>query len=257
MSALGAAPVARDRSATEKVVAVTEALQHEHRLSEIARHAELPTSTVHRILQQLATLGWVRAGEDRSYRIGARLLALVSRAGEESNLVHAARETLLTLCERTGHTVHFAVRQGDEAVYVDKLDGRSAYQMRSRVGLAISLHSTAIGKSILARLPDAEVRSLATRTGLPAKTDRTITDATVLLAHLALVRRHGFAVDDEENEVHVRCIGAAVVDHRGLPVGGLSISTLAFELDVDQVRRLAPLVVAAAREVSSALGAQV
>lgn len=257
MSTLRAGQVARDRSAIEKVVAVTEALEQEHRLSEIARHAGLPTSTVHRILQQLTALGWVHTGDDRSYRIGARLLALVSRAGEDSNLVRAARETLLALCERTGHTVHFAVRHGDEAVYVDKLDGRSAYQMRSRIGLSISLHSTAIGKSILACLPDAEVLSIVSRAGLPARTGRTITDPSVLLAHLALVRRHGFAVDDEENEVHVRCIGAAVVDHRGLPVGGVSVSTLAFELDADQVRRLAPLVVAATRDVSSALGAQV
>lgn len=243
------------RSAIEKVVAVTEALEHKERLSEIAHAARLPISTVHRILQQLTALGWVRVDDNGSYRIGARLLALVGQAGEESNLVRSARETLLALRDRTGHTVHFAVRHGDEAVYVDKLDGRRAYQMRSRIGLSISLHSTAIGKSILARLPEEEVRAIAARTGLPARTNRTITDVSVLLEHLALVRRHRFAVDNEENEAHVRCIGAAVIDHRGVPVGAISISSLAFELDAVEVRRLAPLVVAAARDVSAVLGA--
>ena len=255
MSALRVAHAHGDRSAIEKVVAVAEALGQEQRLSEIARSTGLPTSTVHRILQQLVASGWVRTGDDRSYHIGARLLTLVGWASEDSNVVRAARPTLLALCERTGHTVHFALRQGDEAVYVDKLDGRRIYQMRSRIGLSISLHSTAIGKALLARLPDDEIRLIAARTGLPARTDRTITDVTVLLSHLELVRRRGFAVDDEENEVHTRCVGAVVVDHRDLPIGGLSISSLAFDLDADQVRRFAPLVVTAAREVSSALGA--
>lgn len=243
------------RSAIEKVVAVAEALGQEHRLSEIARITGLPTSTVHRILQELVGFGWAREGDDRSYRVGIRLLSLADRAGDDSEVARIARPILRSLCERTGHTVHLAVRQGDEAVYVDKLDGRRIYQMRSRIGLSISLHSTAIGKALLARLPDDEVRRIAQRTGLPARTARTITDVPTLLAHLAGVRRVNFAVDDEENEAHTRCFGAAVVDHRGLPIGGLSVSSLAFDLDVAQIRRFAPLVVGAAHDVSVALGA--
>lgn len=243
-------------SAIEKVVAVAESLDQGHRLSAIARLTGLPTSTVHRILRELVALGWVReSGGD--YRFGARLLSLVGRTSDAPEIVRAARPILRALCERTSHTVHLALRQGDEAVYIDKLDGRRIYQMRSGIGLSVSLHSTAIGKALLARLPDSEVRLIAERTGLPARTERTITRIQALLTHLALVRRRGFAVDNEENEAHTRCIGAVVLDHRDLPIGGLSLSSLVFDLDGQHLRRFAPLVVSAAREVSAALGATV
>lgn len=241
-------------SAIEKVVAVTESLAQRHRLSEIARQRGLPTSTVHRILQELVALGWVREDEDGEYRLGARLLSLVQRSTDHSEVVRVAQPMLRALCERTSHTVHLALRHGDEAVYVDKLDGRRSYHMRSRVGLSLSLHSTAIGKALLAGLPDEEVGMIAARTGLPRKTERTITEVSALLAHLATVRRRGFSIDAEENEPHTRCIGAAVVDHSGVPIGGLSLSSLVFDLDAGQVCRFAPLVVSAARDVSAALG---
>lgn len=243
------------RSAIEKVVAVTEALGQQHRLSEIARQRGLPTSTVHRILRELVAVGWVRVDEEGEYRLGARLLSLVQRSSNGAEIVRLAQPILRALCERTSHTVHLAIRHGDEAVYVGKLDGRRSYQMRSRIGLSFSLHSTAIGKALLARLSDSEVRSIATRTGLPARTEHTITDVRLLLAQLATIRRRGFALDDEENEPHTRCIGAAILDHADLPIGGLSLSSLVFDLDGREVRRLAPLVVGAAQEVSAALGA--
>jgi IclR family acetate operon transcriptional repressor len=250
-------PAHKQKSAIGKAVAVIEAMTRNHRLSEIARATGLPTSTVHRILQDLVELGWCRESADRTYTPGARLLTVVGQATDSLGVLQAARPSLRELCERTGHTVHLALREGDEAVYVDKLDGRRIYRMRSRIGLSIPLHSTAIGKALLARLPDDEVRMIAARTGLPARTERTITDVSTLLSHLTLVRRHGFAVDNEENEVHVRCVGAAIIDHRGIPIGGLSISSLAFELDAEHIRTFAPLVIRAAREVSAALGASV
>lgn len=255
MSALRASESQKEMSAIGKAVAVVEAMAREYRLSEIARVTGLPTSTVHRILQELVELGWSRESDDRTYALGARLLTLVGQADDGFAVVRAARPILRALCERTGHTVHLALREGDEAVYVDKLDGRRIYQMRSRIGLSIPLHSTAIGKALLAQLPDDEIRLIAARTGLPARTERTITHVPTLLSHLALVRRRGFAVDDEENEVHTRCVGAAVVDHRGVPIGGLSLSSLAFDLDAEHIRQFAVLVVGAAREVSAALGA--
>jgi IclR family acetate operon transcriptional repressor len=242
-------------TAIRKVVAVVEAMAHGHRVTEIARATRLPTSTVHRILQELVDVGWARESEDRRYALGARLLTVAGHAEGSFLVVRAARPILRTLRERTGHTVHLGVREGDEVVYVDKLDGRRAYQMRSRIGLSISLHSTAIGKAILAHLPDDEVRRIAARTGLPARTERTITDVSLLLGHIAKVREAGFAIDDEENEVHTRCIGAAVIDHRGQAIAAVSLSSLAFDLDATMIRTLAPAVVETAQELSAVLGA--
>jgi IclR family acetate operon transcriptional repressor len=241
-------------SAIAKVVLVVEALTAEHRLSDVARATGLPTSTVHRILQELAQLGWVHETGDRGYALGARLLGLVGQAGDESQLARLGRPIISALCEQTGHTIHLAVRQGDEAVYVEKLDGRRAYQMRSRIGLSIPLHNTAIGKAVLAELPDEAVLEIGGRTGLPRRTPHTITDCDELLRHLRTVRRLGFAIDDQENELHTRCIGAAVVDSRGAPIGALSLSSLTFDLDDKEIRRFAPLVVAAGKSLSTALG---
>jgi IclR family transcriptional regulator, acetate operon repressor len=243
-------------SAIAKVVAVAEALTEHRRLSLIAQVTGLPVSTVHRILQELMAQGWVREGEEHGYTLGPGLLRLAGRAADDSDLARAARPALRTLCEQSGYTVHFGVRQGDEAVYLDKLEGRGAYGMRSRIGGTLSLHCTAIGKAILAALPEDDVRGIAHRTGLPRRMPRTLITADALLANLATVRARGWALDDEENNTRVRCVGAVVLDHRGEPIGAVSVSGLSVDLARVQVARLAPMVVQTARAVSRALGAR-
>ncbi|WP_167837860.1 IclR family transcriptional regulator [Nocardia altamirensis] len=238
-------------SAVAKVVLVLEALPNARGVTEISRSTGLSTSTVHRILRELAAVGWVRVDSDHHYLPGVRLLSL---AGQSAGVTQLVRPILQRLCADTGHTVHFALRSGDEAVYVDKLEGDRAYTMRSRVGLSIPLYCTAIGKAILAGLSAPELREVLARIPLVALTPRTITDPDLLNAHLSAVAARGYAVDDEENEAHTRCLGAAVLDHHGVPVGGISVSALAFDLDRAKVRTCAPLLIAAARAASHALG---
>ena len=241
-------------SAIEKAAAVLEALSQEHQLSRIARRSHLSPSTVHRILRELIGVGWARQLEGQNYGLGTRLLGLLAQAPSAADVGRTARPILEALRDRTGHTVHFGLREGDEAVYVDKLDGRRAYQMRSRVGLAIPLHSTAIGKAILAELSDAEVHAIADRTGLPAYTSKTVTDLDDLRSQLQTVRSDGYAVDNEENEEHTQCVGAAVIDHRGVPIGGLSLSWLAFDVDDSLLPMLGRAVLKASQSISAALG---
>ncbi len=240
--------------AVGKVVRVVEALTAHSGITEISRATGLPTSTVHRIIQDLIGVGWVRGDGEHGYLPGAGLLTLAARAESEAGVIAYARPTLEQLRDQTTHTVHFALRQGDEAIYVAKIDGKRAYEMRSRVGLGIPLHSTAIGKALLASLPETEVRAILERTGMQAMTSRTITDVDEMLRHLRGITRRGYSIDDEENEEHTRCIGAVVRDHRGVPIGGISLSAMAFEVDESNVQQRAPLVLAAAREVSLALG---
>ena len=241
-------------SALQKAIAVVEALAHERRLSDIATHTGLPVSTVHRIVQELVQAGWAREEEGRTYALGARLLSLPSRTTGTDDLARLARPQLRELCQASGRTVHFAVLDGDQLVYLDKLDGARAYSMRSRIGMTLPLHCTAIGKAVLAQMPDAEVRQIAARAGLPAVTTRTITDVTTLLRHLAKVRTRAYAVDDEENEPHTRCVGAAVVNHRGDPIGGVSVSSLVFDVTGAEVEELGAMVARTAAAVSAAIG---
>jgi IclR family acetate operon transcriptional repressor len=244
----------QQRSAIAKATAVVEALAHDHSISGIGRRTGLPVSTVHRILQELAELGWVRNDGDHGYILGARLLSLAGQAADSDTVARTARPVLQRLSEQSGYAAHFALRSGDEAVYVDKVEGRRSYHMRSRVGLAIPLHCTAIGKALLAHLPSEEVLAILARTGMPAMTPHTITEPDEMLKHLESVRQRGAAIDDEENEADIRCVGAAVVDHRGITVGGLSVSGLAFEVDAEKIEHLVALVRGAAKAVTAALG---
>ena len=248
--AVGSRPV----SAIGKVTAVVEALAHDHSISGIGRRTGLPVSTVHRILRELTELDWARNDGEHGYSLGARLLSLAGQAADGDTVARAARPILQRLSEQSGYAAHFALRSGDEAVYIDKVEGRRSYHMRSRIGLSIPLHCTAIGKALLATLPSEEVLAILARTGMPATTPHTITDPDKLLAHLETVRERGCAIDDEENETDIRCVGAAVTDHRGVTVGGLSVSGLAFEVDRDRIEQLMPLVRGAARAVTTALG---
>lgn len=238
----------------DKALAVLEALAEHRRVTDIAAGTGLPKSTVHRILQSLVGWGFARADGSGGYLPGPRILTLAGKVMSRFDPAQHADSALKSLRDRTGFTVHFAVRSGDEAVYVRKLEGLGPYQMASRVGMSMSLHSTSIGKAILSQLRDGEVSAIASRTGLGRRTAHTLTDAPTLLRHLAKVRRRGYSVDDEENEDGIRCVGAPVFDHTGAVMGGISISGLAFEVTSND-RTLAAAVVAAARDVSLALGA--
>jgi DNA-binding IclR family transcriptional regulator len=238
----------------DKALTVLEALAEHSRVTDIATGTGLPKSTVHRILQSLVSWGFARADGAGGYLPGPRILTLAGRVMSRFDPAQHADAALQGLRDRTGFTVHFAVRSADEAVYVRKLEGRRPYQMGSRVGMGMRLHSTSIGKAILSQLDGAEVSAIISRTGLDRHTPRTITDPAMLLDHLAGIRRRGWAVDDEENEAGIRCVGAPVLDHTGTVMGGISVSGLAFEVG-PQDESLAAEVVAAAREVSLALGA--
>ncbi|MBC6461124.1 IclR family transcriptional regulator [Actinomadura sp. HBU206391] len=238
----------------DKALTVLEALAQHSRVTDIASATGLPKSTVHRILQSLVEWGFARADGASGYLPGPRILTLAGKVMNRFDPAQQADGALHGLRDRTGFAVHFAVRNGDEAVYVQKLDGRRPYQMGSRVGMSLELHSTSIGKSILAQLTDEEIIGIIGRTGMQPRTQRTITDPRALLRHLGEVRRRGYAIDDEENETGIRCVGAPVFDHTGAVMGGVSMSGLAFEIDPDN-GVLGPEVTNTARDVSLALGA--
>lgn len=240
-------------TATEKTVEVLDALSGHTRLGDIATAAGLPKATVHRILQTLVERGFVRATGTGDYFSGPRMLSLAGRVLRHLDLPGHVRPHLEELHRRTGRTVHLALLSGDEAVYAVKIEADKPYQLASRVGMSLHLHSTSIGKAVLAAMPDEEVVALARRTDLPARTPHTITDVAGLIEELARIRAQGWAEDHEENEIGVCAAGAAVFDHTGHVVGAVSAATLAYEAiePGDQVGRH---VVHAAREISRALG---
>jgi DNA-binding IclR family transcriptional regulator len=238
--------------ATEKTLSVLDALDGARsRLGDIAERAGLPKSTVHRILRRLVERGYARAQGDGVYVLGPRVLTMAGAMLGRLDATKLAAPVLRGLHADVGHTVHFAMLSDDEAVYLEKLvDPALPYQFASRVGGRIPLHCTAIGKSLL-----ADMETLP-RLELVRRTPQTLVSMEALRAELSLVRERGFAIDDEENERNIRCVGAAVRDHTGAATHAISVSALTVELSFDDAVALGPRVVAAADAVSEALGAR-
>lgn len=240
-------------NATDKVLAVLEALGDNRRFTDIVSATGLPKSSVHRLLQDLARARFCSVDESGGYFPGERLMSLSGRVVGQLTL-EDADPVLDRLRTATGATVHMAVLSGDEAIYVRKLEANKPYRMASRVGMSIPLHCTSIGKALLAGLPREEATRILQRTGQPARTPRTYATLNALLRDLDETRERGWSIDDEENEVGVVCIGAAVTDASGRVSSALSISQLRSEPDRVPHEKAGPLVARAARELSIALG---
>jgi IclR family acetate operon transcriptional repressor len=241
-------------SAIDKTLTVLESLAQHNRVTDIAIRSGLSKSTVHRILQSLVARGFARADGNGGYLPGPRILTLAGMMMQRFDPAQQAATELRDLRDSTGLAVHFAVRAGDEAVYVAKLDGRRSYQMRSRVGMSIALHTTAIGKAILANLPIDECDEVISRLPLTAITEHSITSPAELRRQLDDARTRGYAVDGGENDPGIVCVGAAVFDYSGAVLGGVSVSALSFDLDVHDPAVIAA-VLASARQMSLTLGA--
>ena len=243
-------------NAIEKALSVLEALADHERITDLADMTGLPKSTVHRILQSLVEQGFATSDGSGGYLPGPRVLTLAGKVMHRFDPARLASPALQSLRDRTGHTVHLALRNGDEAVYVEKLAGHKPYQIPSRVGQGLLLHSTAIGKAILAALTDDEVAAICSRTGMPRRTANTLTTPADLLTHLTEIRRRGYAIDDEEDVEGMRCLGAAVTANNGQVIGAVSISTLIHELPLRETRAIGAEVLGTARDISIALGSR-
>ncbi|MET9885498.1 IclR family transcriptional regulator [Streptomyces sp. NPDC006430] len=241
-------------TALEKAMRILEAVAAPggpHRLTDVTVAAAVPKSSTFRILASLIEQGFVRLEGESRYAVGPRLRALSALiSGSEQQSIG---RILGELREATGQTVHLALHSGETLTYIRKLEGDQPFLTASRVGMRMPLHSTAIGKSILAHLPDEEVSALVTGAGLPRRTPRTLTTPDALRAELQAVHARGFAVDDEENEPTIRCIGAAVLGPTGRPIGGVSVTTVTFLVSREEIETYAPALRAATEALAPLL----
>ena len=194
-------------------------------LKDLAKATGLHPSTAHRILNDLVVARYVERIDNGVYQLGMRLLELGSLVKGRLNVREVAIEPMRGLHKLTGQTVNLSVQQGDEIVYIDRAwSERSGMQVVRAIGGRAPLHLTSTGKLFLSISEPRQVRAYATRTGLAGNTRNSITVFEKLERELALVRRHGFARDNEELEMGVRCIAAGIHDDSGKLVAGLSIS---------------------------------
>jgi DNA-binding IclR family transcriptional regulator len=194
-------------------------------LKSLARSSGLHPSTTHRILSALVAGGMAERADAGSYRLGIRLLELGNLVKARISVREHALPFMRELHTATGEAVNLSVRRDDEIVYVERTSsGKSLMRVVNIVGARAPLHITAVGKLFLLEDGPEGLKSYAQRTQLPPFTRNTLTSAAALERELERIRRNGYAVDNEEAELGVRCIGAGVRDDAGTLVAGLSVS---------------------------------
>ena len=221
-------------------------------LSELAALSGLPMPTIHRLIRTLVALGYVRQNTNRRYALGARLI----RLGEQASMQFGswARPLLTELVDEVGETANLAVLERDEVVYVAQVPSKHSMRMFTEVGRRLLPHGTGVGKAILSQLPPAEVRALLERTGMPSYTEHTFTDADALQRHLTKVAKQGYALDESEQELGVRCVAVPVP---GAPTpAAVSVSGPEGRLTKEAVSRIAPVVQRIANTLGSELTAR-
>lgn len=219
-------------------------------LSELARRAGLAKSTAHRLLRELEHWDFVER-TDGGIRLGMGLFELGSQAPRQRGLHEAAAPFLADLFEATHETVHLAVLDGLEVVYVQKLAVRRGPKVPSRVGGRMPAYCTGVGKAMLAFGSPEQVNAVLSA-GLARRTPRTVVAPGLLRKELATIRERGVALEHEESTVGITCVAAPILDGRGLAVAAVSITGWVNRLDP---ARLAPAVRTAALGMSRVLGA--
>jgi DNA-binding IclR family transcriptional regulator len=237
--------------------------QHSQGLSlrDLSQKVNLTKGTAHRLLSSLAYLDFIRQDPlNKHYLLSFKLVELGNRLLSQIDYRMEARPFLVELAERTRETAHMVILDNFEVLYIDKVEAvgnTTGLRMASMLGSRIPAHCSSVGKAILAYLPEDELEELAAASGLPKRTENTITDLTKLKEHLQLVRRRGYAVDNEENEIGIRCVGAPVRNQRGQVIAAISISVPASRMRTRKTETmLKDRVIETAWKISNKLGYQ-
>jgi len=224
--------------------------------SQVAKLSGLPVSTVHRFLMNLESAGYLNCSGTGIFHLGIACFSLGQAARGQLDIRRLSLPYLQELNVQTRETIHLTVRFGLSAVYVEKLDSPEPLRIFSRIGAAVPLHCTGVGKAILAYMPQDEFAKILPQIEFKRLTANSIGNSQELETHLQKVRRNGHAFDLEENEPHIRCVAAPIWDHTGAVNASLSITGPAVRMSHARLRQLAPLVQGAGWKISRELGYQ-
>ncbi|MBC9716905.1 IclR family transcriptional regulator [Streptomyces sp. TRM66268-LWL] len=224
---------------------------------EITRKLGLPRTTVHELVATLTARRYLDPvpGQTGRYRLGVRTYQLGSTYGERLDLAAEGRDVARKVAETCDETVHVAILEGTDVIYVAKVDSTHAVRMVSAAGRRLPAHCTAVGKMLLATLPETDLRArIESAEPLAALTDRSITDPDALIAHLAGIREQQIAVEERESNPHVSCVAAPVRNSAGQVVAALSISVPMIRWSDERQDELTELAAKGAQELSERLG---
>lgn len=224
-------------------------------LTDLSRALDLHASTVHRLAATLISYRLVEQSLiTGKYRLGLEALHLGNAVLQQLDFRQEAQPSMKRLADFTGETVNLSVLDGDEVVYIDKVEGSASLRMFSRIGHRAPVHCTGVGKVLLSEMALDEVRDILHRCGMPALTPNTIVTFEDFLRELDFVRAKGYAFDNEECEAGASCVAAPIRNHVGKIVAGVSVSGPSTRFEDDRLKELIGLLLETAEKISARLG---
>jgi len=226
-------------------------------LTSIAQRAGIAPSTAHRILTTLKANGFVQDDSHGNYLIGVQAFRVGSAFLRNRKLADVGRSTLRRLMEGSGETANIAIEIESSVVFISQMESHRSIRAFHRPGARGPMHASSLGKAMLAALTDEAVAQKLHRVGMPRLTERTIVDPDALLADLAIIRKRGWAIDDEEQAEGMRCVGSAVYNEHGEVIGALSVSGPTVRVTEERLGELGPMVKRAAAEITERIGGKI
>ncbi len=224
-------------------------------VTQIAERAALHKSTAHRIVLALAGRGYLEKTQAGSrYKIGLKMVDICSVYLNSVELKTEARPMLRDITQRTGLTSHLAILDGNQAVYIDKVEMEQYLRLYSQIGRRIPTHCSALGKCLLSGMANKELDVLLQNYTYTVFTEHTITTEKALRRQLEDVRRDGFAMDDQEHDLGIRCIATPIFDYRGKVVAAISLAGPAQQFVDEKLADYKEKIQASAKEISIRLG---
>jgi len=223
--------------------------------AEISRKLQIPKSSASYILRTLETLNYVnRDPETGKYRVGLKILSLSRGALSGIDVREVALPIMRHLVEKTNLTCHLAILDGPDAVYIEKVEPTGFLRVDTWVGRRMKVHATSVGKALAAHIPQEKLEHIISQSGMEKRTSKTITTLPRLLKELEKVRTQGYAVDDEENNMGARCLGAPVFNQQGMIEAAVGLSGTINQVNSQTMPRILEALKDAARHVSMQLG---
>lgn len=224
-------------------------------LADLCRHLELNKSTVHRLLSSLIYMGYVKQdAETGKYALSFKLLTLSNKLMSHMDILETVRPFLKKLSEETGETVHFVQLDGLDAVYIYKEESyQNSIRMVSKVGSRIPLYCSGVGKAMAADMPETQIKEIWDNSQIQQLTPHTMIHYTQFFEKIKEVQQKGYALDDEENELGVRCIAVSIPDFKGRPKYAFSISAPVARMSDRRIEELSQIVLHIKKEIVAAM----
>lgn len=224
-------------------------------ITEIGEKLDLHKSTVHRLLQTLIYKGFVvQDNNSRNYMISFKLFEIGQRKVEGLDILEISKKHIKRLVKQVNETVHLVVRDENEVAYIDKMEADNTISMSSKIGRRSPMYSTSVGKAILAYSEKSDIERIWKSSEIIKFTKNTITEYEKFIKELDKIKQQGYAIDNEEHELGVRCIGVPVFNRFGEVEAAISVSGPAMRMDRDKIEKIKKGVMDSAREIGRELG---